>query len=84
MAPSRYFHLDNRLPKTYGGADDIGNRMLLCEPCNGSKTGTKTLTVLFQDNLREGHCQPEWNRQAYQATTRQIDAAIERLKDEPR
>ena len=82
MAPSRYCHIDHRLAKTDGGAGDIGNRMLLCGPCNGSKAGTKTLTSLFQDNRKEGHCQPGWPRQEYQEMLRHIDAAIDRLKDE--
>ena len=54
--PPRKAHLvnDHRQPRSDDGADEIGNRVLLCHPCNEAKSDTLTLKGLRQQNKRNG------------------------------
>ena len=47
---SRFFHLDHRLPRSEGGEHFITNRVLLCAPCNQTKSDSLTLTGLWRRN----------------------------------
>ena len=49
-----YLVNDHRHPRSEHGADEIGNRMLLCNPCNEAKSDTLTLKGLRQYNKRNG------------------------------
>ena len=49
-----FFHLDHINPKSQGGKNYITNRILICGPCNGRKSDTKTLKGLQNDNRKEG------------------------------
>ena len=54
----RYFVLDHVTPRSYGGSNNIGNRMLLCWPCNRDKSDDKTVGGLHKMNLRAGTMKP--------------------------
>ena len=51
---SDYLVNDHRHPHSDGGVDDIVNRVLLCHPCNETKSDTLTLKGLRQFNKRHG------------------------------
>ena len=48
-----YLEVDHRVPKAYGGRDDIRNRALLCSPCNSVKGKKLTLAELRERRLRD-------------------------------
>ena len=50
----RYLDLDHNTPRSDGGINHISNRILLCGPCNRTKSNTLTLTGLRRKNKREG------------------------------
>ena len=52
--PVRYMQLDHNLPRKDGGENVITNRILLCGPCNLSKSANLTLSGLRNFNRREG------------------------------
>lgn len=54
-----YLQLDHMDPKSLGGSDNLDNRALLCPPCNGLKSNTKTMTGLRIENLRKGHAKTD-------------------------
>lgn len=54
----RYFVLDHVTPRSYGGSNNIGNRMLLCWPCNRDKSDDKTVGGLHKMNLKAGTMKP--------------------------
>ena len=54
LMESDFFHLDHINPKSQGGENYITNRILICAPCNGRKSDTKTLKGLQNDNRKEG------------------------------
>ena len=56
----RYLELDHNTPRSDGGLNHISNRILLCGPCNRSKSNIYTLTGLRRRNRKAG-------RMAYQA-----------------
>lgn len=49
-----YLELDHNTPRADGGINHISNRILLCSPCNRSKSHTFTLSGLRKRNRREG------------------------------
>ena len=49
---SPFMQLDHIKPKSEGGADDISNRILLCQPCNGRKSNQFTLLGLLRENKK--------------------------------
>ena len=56
IAPrEQYLQMDHIDPKSLGGSNSLDNRALLCAPCNGLKSNTKTLIGLRLENLRKGH-----------------------------
>ena len=50
----RYLQLDHNTPRSQGGLNHISNRMLLCGPCNITKSNTLTLEGLRRRNRQEG------------------------------
>ena len=52
--PVRYMQLDHNWPRKDGGENVITNRILLCGPCNLSKSANLTLSGLRNFNRREG------------------------------
>ena len=54
-----FMQLDHINPRAQGGANDISNRILLCQPCNGRKSARFTLLGLIAENKREGWMQNE-------------------------
>ena len=53
--PVRYMQLDHNLPRKDGGENVITNRILLCGPCNLSKSARWTLSGLRDFNRKEGY-----------------------------
>ena len=53
--PVRYMQLDHNLPRKDGGENVITNRILLCGPCNLTKSANLTLSGLRNFNRREGY-----------------------------
>ncbi len=51
---AEYLQLDHNLPRSEGGSNNIGNRLLLCGPCNRRKSNTFTLTGLRRENKKIG------------------------------
>lgn len=47
-----FMELDHIQPKSDRGSNDIGNRILLCGPCNRVKGADKTLRGLINDNRK--------------------------------
>jgi DNA modification methylase len=52
--PVRYMQLDHNMPRKDGGENVITNRILLCGPCNLSKSARLTLSGLRDSNRKEG------------------------------
>ena len=50
----RYLEVDHIVPRADGGVDHISNRVLLCRPCNGTKSDRFTLSGLRRENARRG------------------------------
>ena len=50
----RYLELDRKMPRSEGGSNDIENRVLLCGPCNRTKSNTLTLAGLCKRNRKDG------------------------------
>ena len=50
----RYLELDHNTPRSDGGLNHITNRVLLCGPCNRSKSNTYTLSGLRRLNRANG------------------------------
>ena len=51
---ARYLELDHNTPRSDGGLNHITNRVLLCGPCNRSKSNTYTLSGLRRLNRANG------------------------------
>lgn len=49
-----YLELDHSRPRSDGGEDHIGNRVLLCSPCNRIKSNKLTLSGLQDHNIKSG------------------------------
>ena len=50
----RYLQLDHNAPRSQGGPNHIKNRLLLCAPCNLTKSNTLTLEGLRRRNREKG------------------------------
>ena len=50
----RYLELDHVVPRNDGGSNDLENRVLLCGPCNRTKSNALTLSGLRKENRRMG------------------------------
>ena len=50
----RYLELDHNTPRADGGINHISNRILLCSPCNRTKSHTYTLSGLRRLNKKNG------------------------------
>ena len=74
-----FMHLDHINPRAQGGANDITNRTLLCQPCNNRKGARYTLTGLMGENKKVGWMQDE--ARAKLAWSRAQDRA-EQVRDE--
>ena len=61
--------LDHIQPRAGGGANDITNRILLCQSCNGRKGADYTLIGLVRRNRRD-----KWMQNADRATLAQDSA----------
>ena len=57
---SDYLQVDHKKPRSLGGADDMANRTLLCEPCNRLKSNKLTLTELREARVNEGRLDAAW------------------------
>ena len=53
----KYLHLDHINPRSAGGTNDIDNRTLLCQPCNGMKSNAMSLIALRGRNKKERYIQ---------------------------
>ena len=51
---TRYLELDHQIPRSDGGSNELSNRVLLCSPCNRTKSNTLTLSGLRKENRRTG------------------------------
>lgn len=51
----RYLELDHKEPRSGGGSNLIGNRILLCGPCNKLKRDWYTLVWLRRENKKRGY-----------------------------
>ena len=54
-----FMQLDHITPRSDRGANDITNRILLCQPCNGKKGDRYTLRGLVRENKRDGWLKDE-------------------------
>ena len=56
VAPdTRHLTLDHITPKRDGGSNELDNRALLCNPCNGAKGDRMTLTALRRQNRKDSY-----------------------------
>ena len=51
----RYLQLDHADPKRNGGSNDLDNRVLLCQPCNMTKSDRITLIQLRRENAQNSY-----------------------------
>ena len=66
-----YMEVDHRVPRSGQGRDDIRNRVLLCGPCNGTKSNKLTLAELRLRRIEEGRmADKSWTREWYERTGR--------------
>lgn len=79
--PARYMELDHREPRKDVGENVITNRILLCSPCNRSKSNNLTLSGLLGHNRREGY---EVNRQLAELAASKARDAAQQCRDEMR
>ena len=71
MLEREFMQLDHVQPRADGGANDISNRVLLCQPCNGRKGADYTLRGLVRRNKASGWMQSEDRARIAQASARQ-------------
>ena len=55
-----YLQVDHKKPRSLGGADEMENYTLLCDPCNRLKGNKLTLTELRDARVTEGRIDVEW------------------------
>ena len=67
-----FMELDHISPKSDGGANNITNRILICRPCNGTKSNGLTITGLRNANRKRGWMKDK--TRAQWAMTRQSEA----------
>ena len=65
-----FMQLDHINPRAQGGASDITNRILLCQPCNGRKSASYTLIGLIRENKRQGWMKNETRAKGAQSQAR--------------
>lgn len=54
-----FMELDHVTPNSDGGSNDISNRILLCRPCNSTKSNKITISGLRRSNKASGWMQDE-------------------------
>ena len=55
-----YLQIDHKKPRSLGGADEMDNYTLLCDPCNRLKSNKLTLTELRDVRVTEGRVDAAW------------------------
>ena len=55
---TRYLELDHIVPRSDGGSNELSNRVLLCGPCNRTKSNRLTLSGLREQNRKDGFMKP--------------------------
>ena len=55
-----YLQVDHKKPRSLGGADEMDNYTLLCDPCNRLKGNKLTLTELRDARVKEGRVDAVW------------------------
>ena len=55
-----YLQVDHKKPRSLGGADEMDNYTLLCDPCNRLKSNKLTLTELRDVRVAEGRVDDAW------------------------
>ena len=58
IATGAWGHLDHIYPKKLGGSDKLGNRQLLCRPCNLTKSGRTEDEVIGLAHKIGGYLKP--------------------------
>ena len=71
-----FMQLDHINPRAQGGANDITNRILLCQPCNGRKGADYTLIGLVRRNKKIGWTQNADRARLAQDSARQKAEAV--------
>lgn len=55
-----YLQVDHKKPRSLGGADELDNYTLLCDPCNRLKSNKLTLNELRDLRVEEGRVDAVW------------------------
>ncbi|MYD35879.1 MAG: hypothetical protein F4X20_02475 [Dehalococcoidia bacterium] len=55
-----YLQIDHKKPRSLGGADEMDNYTLLCDPCNRLKSNKLTLNELRDVRVEEGRVDAVW------------------------
>ncbi len=55
-----YLQVDHKKPRSLGGADELDNYTLLCDPCNRLKSNKLTLNELRDVRVEEGRVDAVW------------------------
>ena len=76
-----FTEIDHIMPRADGGVNDITNRILLCQPCNGRKGANFTLRGLMRENRKVGWMRDEGLAKLAQHNAR---AMAERVRNELR
>jgi len=74
-----FMELDHIDPRKSGGPNDISNRILLCGPCNRTKSYKSTISQTIELNKKSGWHRPELKEAAdgaRKAARRRADAVI--------
>ena len=74
-----FMQLDHITPRAGSGGNDITNRILLCQPCNGRKRDHLTLPGLLRENKKTGWMRNETLARIVQE---KASASAERVKNE--
>ncbi len=59
-----YLQVDHKKPRSLGGADEMSNYTLLCDPCNRRKSNKLTLVELRRVRVDEGRVDADWWEEA--------------------
>ena len=79
-----FMQLDHIQPRAEGGANDITNRILLCQPCNGRKGADYTLIGLVRRNKKIGWTQNADRARLAQDSARRKPFATAKSLDNPK